>query len=61
MGRGSDWTELMEYFGEQKGKELSLSTVTSQDWEVLVLGKEPECWSVGLLRGLGGGQEFWDK
>ena len=51
----------MEYFGEQKGKELFLSTVTSQDWEVLVLGKEPECWSVGLLRGLGGGQEFWDK
>ena len=29
VGRGSDWTELMEYFGEQKGKELSLSTVAS--------------------------------
>ena len=27
--RGSDWTELMDYFGEQKGKELSLSTVAS--------------------------------
>ena len=126
VGRGSDWTELMEYFGEQKGKELSLSTVASlrtgtfccccyqvasvvsdsvrpHRWQPtrlrcpwnspgkntgvgchfllqcmrvksesevtqscltlsdpIVLGKEPECSSIGLLRGLRG-QEFWDK
>lgn len=54
VGRGRDQTELMNISESKSEGENAILRYCfiSQIWEVLVLGKEPEYWGFGLLRGL---------